>query len=91
MSDDIAKERHDMLVERIYDLKESVGKDIAEIKESVKETCAALRDHSKIDDDRYQEQQKTAQKVDTATKVLKVGTGVVGTIGVREIWNFFKH
>ena len=91
MSDDIAKERHDMLVERIYDLKVSVGKDISDIKESVKETCAALRDHAVIDETRYREQQQTAQTVNTATKALKVGAGAVSALGIKELWGFFKH
>ena len=91
MIHDIAKERHDMLVERIYDLKESVGKELADLRESMKETCAALREHADVDETRYREQQQTAQTVNTATKALKVGAGAVSALGLKELWGLFKH
>ena len=91
MSDDLAKERHDMLLERIRDLKEGFSEELDEIRTSIKETCAALTAHAKQDDGRYAEFQNTDQTVKTAHKMIKVSGAVVGAIGFKEVWDFFRR
>ena len=91
MSDDIARERHEMLLEKIGDLKADFKEDIAGIRRSVADTCAALTKHADDDDERYKEFQTVQQTVGTAQKIIKVGAAAVGALGVKEVWNFFKH
>lgn len=91
MNDDIAKERHEMLLERLGDLKENFKEELDDIRLSIKETCAALTEHAKEDDVRYAEFQQTDQTVKTAQKLLKVGGAAVGVLGFKEVWNFFRH
>ena len=91
MTDDLAKERHEMVLERITELKDNVRDDVNDIRTSIKDTCTALTAHAKLSNERYEEFQTVQQTVNTAQKVLKWGAAAVSALGIKEIWNFLRH
>lgn len=93
MSEDerLTEEWRKLLIQKIEDGHTAIKDDIREIKDSLKETCAALNTHAELDETRYREFQDTDQTVKGAQKLIKVGAAAVGALGLKELWGLLKH